>query len=132
MHRTLSLLLGATLLAATPAAAAAPRAPDEAKLARTLEGLVPGEPVDCVNLRDVRSTQIIDRTAIVYDTGRTLYVNRPRGGRESLSDWDVLVTETHSNRLCSIDVVKLYDPGARMLSGLVFLGEFVPYRKPTS
>jgi hypothetical protein len=34
------------------------------------------------------------------------------------------------SRLCSIDVIDLYDSGARMRTGAVFLGEFVPYRKP--
>lgn len=133
MLRTFSIVAGAALLAAAPASAASlQRGPDEAKLARSLQGLVPGEPVDCVNLRNVRSSKIINRTAILYDAGGTIYVNRPRAGRESLSNWDVLVTRTHSSQLCSIDVVQLFDAGSQMMTGLVFLGEFVPYRKPAS
>jgi hypothetical protein len=100
-------------------------------LAEALSGRVAGAPVDCVNLRDIRSSKIINRTAILYETGGgTIYVNRPDAGRESLDDWDVLVTKTHASRLCSIDVVSLYDTSARMQTGVVFLGEFVPYRKP--
>lgn len=103
----------------------------EAKLARALEGRVAGKPVDCLNLRDVRSSEIIDRTAILYKTsGGTLYLNRPDAGRNSLSRDDILVTDTHSHRLCSVDIVQLYDSGSRMRSGSVFLGDFVPYRKP--
>lgn len=129
MRALASLVLGSLLLAA-PVAHAAPRLDPEAKLALELEGRVAGEPVDCVDLRRVRSTRIIDRTAIVYDTGRTLYVNRPTGGRESLDQWDTLVTKLHDSRLCSIDVVRLYDSSARMQSGVVFLGDFVPYTTP--
>jgi hypothetical protein len=126
------LLLGGLLLAglAVPAAAAAKLDP-EARLAQSLDGRVAGEPVDCLNLRDIKSSRIINRTAILYETrGGTIYLNRPDAGRESLSDWDVLVTRTHMNRLCSIDVVDLYDSGASMRTGSVFLGQFVPYRKP--
>ncbi len=121
--------LAASLLIASTAAYAAPRLEPEARLARALDGRVAGEPVNCINLRNVRSSQIIDRTAIIYDTGGTIYVNRPRAGRESLDRWDTLVTRTHSSRLCSIDVVQLFDPGSRMQTGLVFLGDFVPYKR---
>lgn len=95
-----------------------------------IEGRVAGEPVNCLNLRNIRSTQIIDRTAIIYEVGRTLYVNRPRAGAQSLDQWDVLVTRPFGSQLCSIDVVQLYDTGSRIQSGFVFLGDFVPYRKP--
>ena len=96
---------------------------------RELRGRVPGRPVNCIPLRQIRSSRIIDRTAILYEVGSTIYVNRPRAGRESLDRSDTLVTDTHSSQLCSIDTVKLYDASARMQRGFVFLGEFVPYRK---
>jgi hypothetical protein len=129
MRNIPKLLLGGMLVASLPVAAgAAEKLDPEAKLAQSLAGRVAGEPVDCLNLRDIRSSRIIDRTAILYETrGGTIYVNRPDAGAESLSDWDVLVTRTHMNRLCSIDVVELYDTGARMRTGSVFLGQFVPY-----
>jgi hypothetical protein len=118
------------LLLASGAVAAAPPVEPEVKLARILEGRVAGEPVKCIQLRNIRSSTIIDDTAIVYDAGSTIYVNRPRGGRESLDQWDVLVTKLHSSELCSIDIVNLYDSSSRMQTGFVSLGEFVPYRKP--
>lgn len=120
---------GAAVLASS-AAMAAPRVDPETRLARAIEGRVAGKPVDCIELRNVRSTQIIDRTAIIYDTGRTIYVNRPRSGQSSLDRWDTLVTKTHSGQLCSIDTVQLWDASSRMLSGIVFLGDFVPYKRP--
>lgn len=132
MRNTLRFVLGSFLMAGvTAGAGAASRLDPEAKLAEALNGRTAGAPVDCLNLRDIRSSRIINRTAILYETsGGTIYVNRPESGRESLDDWDVLVTRPHMNRLCSIDVVDLYDPGARTQTGTVFLGEFVPYRKP--
>ena len=129
MTRTnISLFAAAALLSAGTLQAATPREP-EAQLAKMLEGRSAGEPVKCINLSRVRSSKIIDDTAIVYDTGSTLYVNRPDSGRQSLDQWDILVTKTHSSELCSVDTVQLYDASARMQTGVVFLGEFVPYKR---
>jgi hypothetical protein len=129
MMKTLILAAGALVTAAVPAQAESQRN-GEAELARALEGRVPGKPVDCVRLNQVRSSRIIDGTAILYEEGGTIYVNRPRRGAESLSNWDTLVTKTFGSELCSIDVVRLYDLSAHMERGAVFLGEFVPYRRP--
>lgn len=134
MRLALSLLATACVLAAAPSeartSAAERSAAAEAKLARALEGRVAGKPVDCLTLHDIRSSRIIDRTAILYETvGGTLYVNRPESGSSSLRRDDVMLTDTHSSRLCSIDIVRLYDNGTWMQTGFVGLGEFVPYRK---
>jgi len=130
MSIRLALLAGALMLTGGAAQAATDKTPD-AKLSRVLEGRVAGKPVDCLNLRDIRSSQIIDGTAIVYETsGGTLYVNQPKSGASSLRSGKVLVTDTRSSQLCSIDTVKLYDSGSRMQAGWVGLGAFVPYAKP--
>ena len=123
-------LAAALALGAVPAIAAQP-ADREAELAREVEGRVAGAPVDCIDLHRVRSTRIIDDTAIVYDAGSTVYVNRPRSGAESLDRWDTLLTRMRgTDRLCSIDTVELVDTSTRMMTGLVFLGDFVPYTRP--
>lgn len=128
MRKFLALLAGSLILGALPAQAE-PRDP-EAELGRALHNRVAGEPVDCIDLNRVRSTRIIDDTAILYDAGSTIYVNRPRSGAESLDRWDTLVTRLWGgSRLCSIDTVRLVDTSARMTTGVVFLGEFVPYRR---
>jgi hypothetical protein len=126
--RALVTLLAGTLLLAN-AASAAPRLSPEAKLAKALEGRVAGEPVNCISLSRIRSSRIIDDTAILYEAGSTIYVNRPRAGRESLDRWDTLVTKLFTSQLCSTDVVHLYDTSSRIQTGLVFLGEFVPYER---
>ncbi|WP_025295287.1 hypothetical protein [Sphingomonas sanxanigenens] len=127
------ILAGAALLAAVPTMAAGSKttARGEAKLAEALDGRTAGKPVRCINLRDIRSSTIYDGTAIVYRTnGNTLYVNRPKIGAGSLDRNDVLVTKTVSTQLCNIDTIQLFDINARMQTGFVGLGDFVPYAKP--
>ena len=103
----------------------------DAKLAKALDGRVAGKPVSCINLRDIRSSEIIDGTAILYRTGGgQIYVNTPRIGQTSLDDDDILVTKTWGSQLCSLDTVRLLNRGARFETGFVGLGEFVPYSKP--
>src|SRR5688500_16819792 len=92
--RKITAFLATALVLATTSAQAAPRLSGEEKLAREIEGRVAGEPVRCLPFHRIRSSRIIDDTAIVYDAGSTLYVNRPRAGRESLDQWDMLVTRT--------------------------------------
>ena len=127
-----SLLIGAVFLGMSATAPAADRdnSRNEAKLTAALAGRVAGKPVDCISLRDIRSSQIIDDTAIVYDTGAgRLFVNRPRVGADSLDSDDILVTKTYGSDLCSLDTINLIDRGSRMQRGFVGLGEFVPYTK---
>jgi hypothetical protein len=127
MRKLLPLLVGSLALVAGPAQAKP--ADPEAELARVVAGRVAGEPVDCIDMHRVRSSHIIPGTAIVYDSGGVLYVNRPRGGAESMDQWDIMVNRLYSSELCSIDTVELIDQGSQMYSGTVFLGEFVPYRR---
>lgn len=130
--RIIGTLLAGALLASS-AAQAMPRQADiergEAKLAKALEGRVAGKPVDCISLRSVQSSEVIDGTAILYRVGSRVYVNRPRAGQESLDDDDILVTKTYSTQLCSIDTVQLIDRFSHIYEGFVSLGEFVPYAR---
>jgi len=129
MNRSFFILLSGALLAGTAAQAKQPT-PDE-QLARAIEGRVAGKPKDCLSQRDIRSSRIIDRKAIIYETsGGTIYVNIPDSGAASLRRDYVLVTNTHSDQLCSVDIVRLFDSGSRMPAGSVGLGKFVPYTKP--
>lgn len=123
-------LIAASAVPATAAGSATRAEKAEARLAKVLEGRVAGKPVDCLPLYNIRSSEIIDGTAIVYRTsGNQLYVNRPDIGASSLDRDDILVTDTHSSQLCSIDTVRLLDSTSRFYTGFVGLGEFVPYTK---
>lgn len=128
MRAALALLTG-VLVSTAAVAPAAPRLSPDERLARAIEGRVAGEPVDCIDLRRVRSTKIIEDQAIVYDTGSTVYVNRPTSGAEDLNDRDTQVVKPFGSRLCSVDVVRMVDLPSGMPTGLVFLGEFVPYKR---
>ena len=101
----------------------------EAQLAAEIEGRVAGEPVNCIDLQRVRNTRIIENTAIVYDAGATIYVNKPRGGAKMLDEWDVMVVKPFGSQLCTPESVQLLDRNTGMVSGFVNLGEFVPYKK---
>lgn len=112
-------------------AQAATAANPDAEIAKALAGRTAGKPVDCLDLNRIRSSRIIDRTAILYETdGGTLYLNRPASGADLLRRGLTLVTDTHSPRLCSIDTVRLVDLPGHIENGWVGLGKFVPYAKP--
>ena len=128
MRLHIPMIFAAAVLAAIPATASAREklAPED-QLAKLLEGRIAGEPQNCITLSMARSSQVIDKTAIVYRVGSTLWVNRPEGGASSLDDDDILVTKLSGSQLCSIDTVQLHDRSSHMYSGFVSLGKFVPY-----
>jgi hypothetical protein len=128
MRKLLPLAILTLALSAT-AGEARFRGDPEAELARTIEGRVAGEPLDCIDLHRVRSSRVIPGTAIIYDAGGVIYVNRPRNGADELNQWDAMVTRTPSTRLCSVDTVTLVDQVSQTMTGVVFLGDFVPYRR---
>ncbi len=128
MRKAISLILAGLAMSAVPALAASPDR--EAELDQALAGRVAGEPVDCINLRNATQTTVIDDTAILYRIGSTIYVNRPRNGAESLDRSDTMVNRLYGgSRLCSIDTVRMVDLHSGFMTGTVFLGEFVPYRR---
>lgn len=130
MRLFITAMIAAATVAAIPVASAAKeRLAPEAELAKLLEGRVAGEPKSCISLSQARSSQVIDGTAIVYRIGSTLWVNRPRGGAESLDDDDILVTKLYGSQLCRIDTIQLHDRNSHFYSGFVSLGDFVPYRR---
>jgi hypothetical protein len=126
--RKLAPLIAAGLAALSAAAPAA--SPDrEEQLERALRGRVAGEPVSCIDMHRVTGSTIIPDTAVIYDAGSVLYVNRPDSGAESLDRWDILVTRLYTSQLCNTDTVDLIDQGSHAYSGTLFLGDFVPYRR---
>ena len=127
-----ALSLSLAALAAAGLAApvlAEPRPSPDAQLAKALAGRVPGKPVDCIDPRTNSNTQIIGRTAIVYGSGRTIYLQRPDNARSLQSD-DVLVTNLRgSGMLCRLDIVHLHDQTSGFNHGFVGLNAFVPYTR---
>ena len=128
--RLLKILAASALILVGATPALADSKSGEERLAKILKGRVPGPPQRCIYLPSIRESRIIDGTAIIYDAGRTIYVNRPVGGARTMSSSDVMVTKPTSSELCNVDIVRLFDQGTHFQRGFVNLGDFVPYRKP--
>jgi hypothetical protein len=128
MKKVAIALLAATALLAGSALNAKPRMTGEEKLAKLLEGREAGEPVDCISFSRASDARIIDKTAIVYGHGRTIWVNRPTNA-DDLDDDDVMVNSTSLSRLCKLDTIRLHDSSQFFFTGFVGLEQFVPYHR---
>lgn len=124
----LALVASTVLLSGCAAASGKPKLTPPQRLEKLLEGREAGKPVSCISTYDSRDMTIYDKTAIVFRSGSTLYVNRPQNADQLDSD-DILVTRTFGAQLCRLDIVKTVDRGGRFETGFINLGDFVPYRK---
>lgn len=130
-----AIAIGLALLIAAEGAALAP-APDapatlSPKLAKVLEGRTAGTPIGCVNLRQMRSTRIVDETAVIYEESpRRWFVNFPQGGNcPNMTADRAIATRTPSNQLCTGDLVRVFDQTTPIQYGSCALGKFVPYTR---
>lgn len=128
MKKATLFLAAVAMLASAPAFAGSRPTPDE-QLAKILAGRVAGKPVSCIDPRSNTDTRIIDKTAIVYGSGRTIYLQQPDNPK-ALNRDDILVTELRgSGQLCDIDIVRLHDRTGGWYRGFVGLNKFVPYTR---
>ncbi len=123
----LALATVSALLAGT-AATAAPKLTPQERLDKMIAGREAGKPVSCLNNWDTRDMTVLDKTALVYRSGNTIWVNRPENARQ-LDDDDILVTKTTGSQLCKLDIVQTVDRTGGFWTGFVNLGDFVPYKK---
>lgn len=127
--RTLALVLGAAALAlGAGTAGARERLSGEAELAKLLEGREAGKPSHCISTFDTRDARVIDKTALVYRVGDTIWVNRPANAEHLDSD-DILVTYPSSSQFCRLDRVNTMERTGYFVTGFLALGDFVPYRR---
>ena len=123
------IVVASALLLGTTAAQAARLTPEE-EIGKAIAGRVEGTPTDCIYQHDIRSSRIVDRTAIIYEMNNGLiYLNRPESGANTMHWDDVLVTDTHGPELCRVDIIRLYNSSARMQTGFISPGKFVPYTR---
>lgn len=99
----------------------------EARLETMIRGKVAGKPQSCISAYLSSHLHVIDRTALVYDAGDTIWVSRPLDPN-MLRPGDILVIERTSGQLCKHDIVRTIDQSMHIMTGVVFLGDFVPYR----
>jgi hypothetical protein len=125
-----SILAGAAVLAMGASAASAETLAEkgEARLAKMLEGRTAGEPVSCITAIRSNGLRVIEHVGVVYDAGKTIYVSRPSDPK-SLGPWDVPIFERLGSQLCKTDLVRTVDRTNGFVTGVVFLGDFVPYTK---
>ncbi len=101
----------------------------EERLAGLLEGRVAGEPQRCIRTRLNDQVTVIDKTAIVYGRGKTIYVQRTRNPNR-IDDHDVLVTRRfNATQVCRLDIVKTVDRLNGFFTGAMFYEDFVPYTR---
>lgn len=102
----------------------------EKQLARMLDGRVAGEAERCVRTFPQSRITIVDGEALVVRVGNKVYVNRTNRPN-TLDDDDILVIRSYSGdrRLCELETLETYSRVGNLLTGIVSLGEFVPYTR---
>lgn len=135
MHKSLALaaatlgLLAMPLHAEEPVEAQEEMTRGEKELAKLLEGRVAGEPQRCIRTIGSRNLHQIDGTALTYRDGDTIWVNYT-SNPEDIDDGEVMVIKRFSaTSLCRTDQIKLVDRVGGFLSGVLFLEDFIPYKK---
>lgn len=110
-------------------AEAPPPSKGDVRLAKLLEGRVAGEPLECIQSLPNQRMTTIDRTAYVYGSGNTIYVQRTRNP-DSIRDRDTLVVNRFGGtRLCRLDQATTVDPVTGIFTGVVLFDDFVPYTR---
>ena len=128
MHTFAIALVAVAALLTGPALEAKPKLSPQQRLDKLLDGRIAGAPEHCISHFDSREMQVLDKTAIVYGWGNTIWVNTPRNA-EDLDDDDILVTRTSGSQLCDLDIVTTLDRSSQFFNGSISLGRFVPYRR---
>ena len=131
MRKLIASIAGAAVAAgllAAPALQAKPRLTPEQRLEKLLAGRTAGEPVSCISTYNSRELEVLDKTALVFGHGNTIYVNRPANAAD-IDDDDILVTRTSTSQLCKLDIVTTVDRSGHFQTGFLNLGDFVPYKR---
>lgn len=128
MRKFAIALVAAAAVLTGPALEARPQLSPQQQLDKLLDGRVAGKPVQCISQFDTREMQVLDKTAIVYGWGNTIWVNTPRNAAD-LDDDDIMVTRVYGSQFCSLDIVNTVDRSGGFTNGFISLGEFVPYRR---
>ena len=94
------------------AASCAPMGRNEARQAALAEARPVGEPVDCVNLNQIRNTRVRSDRVIDFElTGGTVYRNTLPNACPGLSFEERFSYATSLSRLCSVDIITVLHTG---------------------
>lgn len=122
-----SLLLVSTLAALTVGATAGMSAKKAPAPVRAV-----GEPVNCVSLNSIRSTNVVDNSTIDFKmAGGKTYRNSLPNSCPGLKYEDRFSYRTSTSQLCNVDIIRvLNDYGGRLSEGVgCGLGKFQPVEK---
>jgi hypothetical protein len=128
MHK--SLLAVVALTALTGGASAGFSAKKEPAPVRAV-----GEPVNCVNIRNIRSTNIVDNSTIDFKmAGGKIYRNSLPYSCPSLKSEDRFSYRTSLSQLCNVDIVRvLHSYGGNLQEGAgCGLGKFQQVEKTSA
>lgn len=121
------LALGATAAIGQAGGQVFPR--DLKLMDRWLAGKAPGEPVDCIQHRQIQATYYVGDKTILYRVSKNLvYRNDPVGGCPGLHSGSALISQTSMSQLCRGDIQFVKDFGINVPGGSCALNQFVPYR----
>jgi hypothetical protein len=129
------LALGGAAALSSCSASSVPDTPSpraQRDLAEALAGRTPGPAVRCIPNYRANHMQVIDDDTILFEDGRTTYLQKPRGSCNGIgSGGHTLVTRQFgTSELCDGDINQTVDLVSHIQGGACVFGPFVPYTKP--
>lgn len=94
-----------------------------------LVGRTAGTPQSCVSTQQMGALRIADGGVLLYDSGRTIWVNRLADRCPGMNRNQILVVELHGSQYCRGDWFRTLDPPSHILGPGCILGDFVPYTR---
>ena len=136
MSNWMSALVGlaSSAMLASCTASAVPDTPSpraQRNLAEALAGRTPGPAVRCIPNYRSSNMQVIDDNTILFQEGRTIYLQKPPGGCNGIGNGSrTLVTRPFGvNELCDGDINRTVDLVSGIQGGSCVFGPFVPYTR---
>lgn len=103
---------------------------DRADLVEALDGLVAGEPQNCMTSGRIGGPDIIGGDAILYrESAGRIWLAKTEGACPWLRPDTVLIVEVTGSQLCRNDRFQVVDRGGGIPSGYCRFGSFTPYRR---
>lgn len=93
-----------------------------------LKDRVAGEPVACLPPGGLRRATSASDNVLLYESGSVVYVNSPEPGCPRVRN-NMTRRVSPNSRLCTGDILVVFDPMADVHIGSCTLNEFVPFRR---
>lgn len=125
-----TLIIAATLASAALGAGATIAVAGDKKSEDKIEKI--GEPINCINSRQIRSTNVIDNKTIDFRmSGGKTYRNSLPNSCPGLKIEDAFSYRSSVNRLCSVDIIRVLESfGGQLREGAgCGLGKFQEIKK---